>query len=142
MVTLLFALVAGILSTGFAQEIRRHAFLRTWNIVAKVPFFHKVGAATIGEVARLLRPRDYPTGAVIVRRGDAGDCMYFIASGEVEIALDPEPLRLESGEFFGEIALLTGAPRTATVLATQACTLLRLDIAEFRELTGRQPDLA
>jgi voltage-gated potassium channel len=136
------ALVAGILATGFAQEVRRHAFLHTWNIVAKVPFFQTIGATTIGEVARLLRPREYPAGAVIVRRGEPGDCMYFVASGEVEIELDPEPLRLGSGEFFGEIALLTGAPRTATVIAAQACTLLRLDIAEFRELMGRQPDLA
>jgi len=43
---------------------------------------------------------------------------------------------------FGEIALLTGARRTATVVATRACTLLRLDIADFREPMGRQPDLA
>ena len=138
------ALIAGILATAFAQEIRRHAFLRTWDIVAKVPFFLTIGAATIAEVARLLRPRDYPAGAVIVRRGEAGDCMYFIASGEVEVELEPgcEALRLQAGEFFGEIALLTGAARTATVVAAQACTLLRLDVVDFRELMGRQPDLA
>jgi len=136
------ALVAGILATGFAQEMRRYAFLRTWNIVAKVPFFQTVGASIIAEVARLLRPRDYPAGAVIVRRGEPGDCMYFIASGEVEIEISPEPLRLGTGEFFGEIALLTGTPRTATIVAAEPCTLLRLDIAEFRELMGRQPDLA
>lgn len=136
------ALMAGILATGFAQEIRRHAFLRTWNIVAKVPFFTTIGAATIAEVARLLRPRYYPAGAVIVRRGEPGDCMYFIASGEVEIALSPQPRRLGAGEFFGEISLLTGTARTATVVATQVCTLLRLDIADFRELMGRRPDLA
>ena len=136
------ALMAGILATAFAQEIRRHAFLRTWDVVAKVPFFTMIGAATIAEVARLLRPRDFPVGATIVRRGELGDCMYFIAAGEVEIELSPEPRRLEAGEFFGEIALLTGAARTATVVATRACTLLRLDIADFRELMGRQPDLA
>ena len=138
------ALIAGILATAFAQEIRRHAFLRTWDIVAKVPFFTMIGAAAIAEVARLLRPRDYPAGAVIMRRGEPGDCMYFIASGEVEVAVEPgsEPLRLQAGEFFGEIALLTGAARTATVVATQGCTLLRLDIVDFRELIGRQPDLA
>ncbi len=136
------ALVAGILATSFAQELRRYAFLRTWNIVAKVPFFQTIGASTIAEVARLLRPRDFPAGAVIVRRGEPGDCMYFIASGEVEIELSPAPLRLATGDFFGEIALLTGTPRTATVVAAQACTLLRLDIVEFRELMGRQPDLA
>jgi voltage-gated potassium channel len=136
------ALVAGILATSFAQEMRRSAFLRTWNIVAKVPFFQTIGASTIAEVARLLRPRDYPAGAVIVRRGEPGDCMYFIASGEVEIEISPDPLRLGAGEFFGEIALLKGTPRTATVVAAEACTLLRLDIVEFRELMGRQPDLA
>ena len=138
------ALIAGILATAFAQEIRRHAFLRTWDIVAKVPFFTMIGAAAIAEVARLLRPRDYPAGAVIMRRGESGDCMYFIASGEVEVAVEPgsESLRLQPGEFFGEIALLTGAARTATVVATQACTLLQLDIVDFRELIGRQPDLA
>jgi voltage-gated potassium channel len=136
------ALVAGILATAFAQEMRRYAFLRTWNIVAKVPFFQTIGAAVIAEVARLLRPRDYPAGAVIVRRGEPGDCMYFIASGEVEIEIGPEPLRLGTGEFFGEIALLTGTPRTATVVAAEPCTLLRLDIVEFRELMGRQPELA
>jgi voltage-gated potassium channel len=136
------ALLAGILANGFAQEIRRHAFLRTWNIVAKVPFFQTVGASTIAEVARLLRPRDYPAGAVIVRLGEPGDCMYFIASGAVEIVISPQPLRLGAGEFFGEIALLTGTPRTATVVALEPCTLLRLDILEFRELVGRQPDLA
>ena len=136
------ALLAGILATGFAREMRRYAFLRTWNIVAKVPFFQSVGASTIAEVARLLRPRDYPAGAVIVRRGEPGDCMYFIASGEVEIEISPQPLRLGAGEFFGEIALLTGTPRTATVIAAESCTLLRLDIVEFRVLMGRQPDLA
>jgi voltage-gated potassium channel len=136
------ALVAGILATAFAQEMRRYAFLRTWNIVAKVPFFQTIGAAVIAEVARLLRPRDYPAGAVIVRRGEPGDCMYFIASGEVEIEIGPEPLSLGTGEFFGELALLTGTPRTATVVAAEPCTLLRLDIVEFRELMGRQPELA
>ncbi len=136
------ALVAGILATGFAQEMRRYAFLRTWNIVAKVQFFQTIGASVIAEVARLLRPRDYPAGAVIVRRGEPGDCMYFIASGEVEIEIAPAPLRLGTGDFFGEIALLTGTPRTATVVAAEPCTLLRLDIVEFRELMGRQPELA
>lgn len=137
-----FALWAGILATGFAEETRRREFLRTWDLVAKVPFFHDIGAATIADVARLLRPREYPAGAVIVRRGEHGDCMYFVASGEVEIQLMPEPVLLGAGQFFGEIALLTGSRRTASVVATRQCTLLSLDIADFRELIGRQPDLA
>jgi voltage-gated potassium channel len=139
---LVFALWAGILATGFAEETRRREFLRTWDLVAKVPFFHNIGASTIADVARLLRARHYPAGNVIVRRGEAGDCMYFVVAGEVEIQLAPQPIRLGPGEFFGEIALLTGGPRTATVVAVQRCTLLILDIVDFRQLIGRQPDLA
>jgi voltage-gated potassium channel len=139
---LVFALMAGILATGYADEMRRREFLRTWDLVAKVPFFHNLGATLIAEVARLLRVRDYPMNAVIVRRGEPGDCMFFIVEGEVEIELQPEPLRLEAGAFFGELALLTGAPRNATVTAILPCTLLTLDIVDFFELLGRQPGLA
>jgi voltage-gated potassium channel len=139
---LVLALSAGILATGFAEEMRRYAFLRTWSIVAKVPFFRQVGASIIAEVAWLLRPLNFPAGAVVVRRGERGDCMYFIATGAVEIRLPGAPLRLGEGDFFGEIALLTGAPRSATVVAVAPATLLRLDIVEFRDLMGRRPDLA
>jgi voltage-gated potassium channel len=139
---LVFALWAGILASGYAEELRRREFLRTWDLVAKVPFFHAVGAAVIADVARLLRPRDYPAGAVIMRRGEHGDCMFFVASGEVQVRLMPEPIFLGPGTFFGELALLTGEPRNATIVATRACTLLSLDIVDFRQLLGRQPDLA
>jgi voltage-gated potassium channel len=136
------ALWAGILASGYAEEIRRREFLRTWDLVAKVPFFHDFGAAAIADVAQLLRPRDYPAGAVIMRRGQRGDCMYFVASGELEIRGRPEAISYGPGDFFGEIALLTGAPRNATIAAVTKCTLLRLDIVDFRQLLGRQPELA
>jgi voltage-gated potassium channel len=136
------ALWAGILATGYFEETRRREFLRTWDLVAKVPFFHDVGAAVIADVAQLLRPRDYPAGAVIVRRGERGDCMYFVVSGEVEIRVMPESIHTGPGGFFGEVALLTGDPRNATVVARRQCTLLRLDIVDFRQLLGRQPELA
>jgi voltage-gated potassium channel len=137
-----FALWAGILATGFSEETRRREFLRTWDLVAKVPFFHDVGAAVIADVAQLLRPRDYPAGSVIVRRGERGDCMYFVASGELEIRGRSVSISYAPGDFFGEVALLTGDPRNATIVAVSQCTLLRLDIVDFRQLLGRQPELA
>jgi voltage-gated potassium channel len=139
---LVFALWAGILATGFTEETRRREFLRTWDLVAKVPFFHDIGATIIAEVAHLLRPHEFPAGAVIMRRGDPGDCMYFIASGEVEIRLGPSPVHLGPGAFFGEVALLTGDLRNATVVATRRSTLLALDIVDFRGLLAHQPELA
>lgn len=139
---LIFALWTGILVNGYAEELRRRDFLRTWELVAKVPFFHNIGASLIAEVARLLRPRDYPEGAVIVRRGEPGDCMYFVVEGEVDIQLPSGSVYLGAGQFFGELALLTGDPRNATVAATRNCTLLALDIVDFHELLARQPELA
>ena len=140
---LVFALWAGILATGYADEMRRRQFLRTWELVAKVPFFHNLGASLIAEVARLLRVRDYPSNAVIVRRGEPGDCMQFcVVEGEVEVQVEPKNLRFGAGFFFGEAALLTGAPRNATVTANGPCVLLALDIVDFFELLSRQPELA
>jgi voltage-gated potassium channel len=139
---LIFALWTGIIVNGYAEELRRREFLRTWELVARVPFFHNIGASLIAEVARLLRPRDYPRGAVIMRRGEPGDCMYFVVEGEYEVQLQTGPIRLGAGHFFGELALLTGDPRNATVVATDDCKLLVLDIVDFHELLARQPELA
>lgn len=139
---LIFALWTGIIVNGYGEELRRREFLRTWELVAKVPFFHNIAASLIAEVARLLRSRDYPAGAVIMRRGEPGDCMYFVVDGEVEIQLQSGPLYLGSDNFFGELALLTGEPRNATVIAAHPCTVLSLDIVDFHELLARQPELA
>ena len=68
--------------------------------------------------------------------------MYFIASGEVEVRLEPKPIRLGQGSFFGEIALLEGGPRMATVATTVPTTLLILDVSDFRAFTALHPDLA
>ena len=136
-----FALWAGILATGFSQEMRRRAFLRTWDLVARVPLFHDVGAVVIAEVAQRLRPREVSAGTMIVRKGEPGDCMYFIVHGEVEVQLVADMPRLGDGAFFGELSLITGAPRNANAVATKPTQLLSLDIADFRDLAARHPDL-
>jgi CRP-like cAMP-binding protein len=68
--------------------------------------------------------------------------MYFIVSGEVEVRINPQPIRLGAGSFFGEFALLDGGPRTATVVTTTAATLLILDVSDFRAFTAHHPELA
>ncbi len=138
---LLFALWAGILATEFAYEMRRQEFLQTWDLVAKVPYFQDANAASIADVARLLKPREMAAGTIVMRRGEPGDSMYFIVEGEIEIRLKPEPVRLGPGNFFGEIALITGGPRTATAVARRKSMLLALDIVDFREIAARHPEL-
>jgi len=137
-----FALWAGIFASGFSQELRRRDFLHTWELVARVPLFKDVGAATIAEVAELLRPKKYPAGAVIFWEGQRGDCMYFIVDGEVEVAINAQTYLLESGDFFGEVALIAGGRRTGRAAALEPCTLLMLDIADFHGLAVKQPELS
>ncbi|MEI8393103.1 MAG: cyclic nucleotide-gated ion channel [Rhodospirillaceae bacterium] len=138
---IVFALWAGILATGFSQEMRRRAFLRTWDLVSRVPLFRDVGAAVISEVAQRLRPREVGRGTVILRKGEVGDCMYFIVHGEVVVDLGPTFLHLRDGAFMGELSLITGARRNASAMATRQTQLLILDIADFRDLAARHPDL-
>ncbi|MDI1345455.1 MAG: cyclic nucleotide-gated ion channel [Pseudolabrys sp.] len=137
-----FGLLTGILATGFAAEHRRREFIRNWDLVTGVPFLRNLDAPAIIELTRMLRRLDLPERSIVVRRGRPGDCMYFIAHGEVEVKVEPQPVRLGPGSFFGEFALLDGGPRSATVTTTMASTLLVLDVTDFRAFTAHHPALA
>jgi len=137
-----FGLWTGILATGFAAESRRRNFIQIWDLVSKVPFFQTLDPSAIAEITHMLRRLEVPGRTAVIRRGRVGDCMYFIAEGEVEVELRPAPVRLGAGAFFGELALLGDSIRTANVSTTQPTTLLILDLADFRTLTAHHPELA
>ena len=136
-----FGLWTGILATGFAAETRRDNFLKTWESVSRVPFFATLGPSAIADVTHMLRTIDLPARAMIIRKGQAGDCMYFIASGEVEVDLPGKKVRLGEGAFFGEMALLGNNLRSANITTTKLSKLLVLDLVDFRLLMARHPDL-
>lgn len=136
------ALLAGILATGFSEEVKRRDFLRIWELVARVPLFAGIGAQAIADVVARLRARYYPAGAVVVRRGAPGDSMFFIATGEVEVRLSPESIVLSEGMFFGEMALLDRRPRSADIVTLTPCTMLILNMPDFFQLAGQHPALA
>jgi voltage-gated potassium channel len=137
-----FGLWTGILATGFAAETRRDNFLKTWESVSKVPFFAALGPAAIADVTHMLRTMDLPARTTIIRKGQQGDCMYFIADGEVEVDLPGKKVRLGDGAFFGEMALLGNNLRSANIMTTRVSQLLVLDLVDFRMLMARHPDLA
>jgi len=137
-----FGLWTGILATGFAAETRRDNFLKTWESVSKVPFFAALGPAAIADVTHMLRTMDLPARTMIIRKGQAGDCMYFIASGEAEVDLPGKKVTLGEGAFFGEMALLGNNLRSANITTTRVSRLLVLDLVDFRLLMARHPDLA
>ena len=137
----IFALWAGIIANAFAEELKRRNFLKSWDLIADVPFFQTLGAAAIADIVRLVRVRDVAAGTVVIRKGQTGDSMYFIVTGEATVMFASEPVTLRPGAFFGEMALLFGTRRSATVVMTKPSVLLVLDIADFRELAGRRPEL-
>jgi voltage-gated potassium channel len=137
-----YALPVGIIASGFAREIQRRDFVVTWAMVARVPLFKSLDAEQVGRIANLLRSRVVPSGTAIVRRGEPGDCMYFIAAGSAEVQIQPKPVRLSDGDFFGEMALIHDAPRGATVVALTRCQLLILDADDFRSLAQSEPRIA
>ena len=137
-----FGLWTGILATGFANESRRRNFIETWDLVSKVPFFQTLDPTAITEITHMLRRVEVPERTAVIRRGRVGDCMYFIAAGEVEVDVAPTPVRLGVGAFFGELALLGDSIRTANVATTKPSTLLILDLADFRKLMAHYAELA
>jgi CRP-like cAMP-binding protein len=97
------------------------------------------------EIANLLREevsqeRAYSQGTVILRGGEAGDSIFLISSGSVQVTLwgTSGPLFplavLQAGEIFGEMAVLERRPRSATVLAKENCLLLEIAGEEIRKL--------
>ena len=90
-------------------------------------------------VARLLTPRFAVPDERIVRKGDPGDTVFFVASGAVEVMLPDRRVRLGTGEIFGEMALLTGQPRVADVVALTYCRLLVLRKLDFDRFLGTHP---
>ena len=89
---------------------------------------------------------EFPGGTLVLQEGEPGDCMYVIKRGEVEIftadAQGKERIlaRLKEGDFFGEISLLTGKPRTASVRTLLPTELVRLKKNDFDPLLAKHPE--
>ena len=138
----MIALPVGIIATAFSEMIHRRDFVVTWGMIAKVPLFAGLEAGDIADIMRLLRAQTVEPGAVIARRGDPAHSMYFVAAGEVDIVLQDKSVRLGPGHFFGEVAVLRRARRSATVTALTRTNLLVLDAHDLHGLMERAPRLA
>jgi MFS family permease len=117
--------------------------------VAGLPVFAGVGPARLEAILGRRRMRDVTAGEAIVRQGDQADRFFVILDGDFDVSRADEPgapaerLRtLSRDDVFGELGLLTGEPRSATVTARTAGRLLELEGADFLELVGSGPDLS
>jgi voltage-gated potassium channel len=139
---IMIALPVGIVANAFANQIHRRDFVITWNMVARVPLFAELKASEIAHIMQLLRAQQVEAGVVIARKGDEAHSMYFIADGEVEIEIGAKHIRLGRGHFFGEIAALRRARRSATASAVTRASLLVLDAHDLHALMEREPRIA
>jgi voltage-gated potassium channel len=139
---IMLALPVGIIATAFAEQIHRRDFIVTWSMIARVPLFAGLDAGEISDIMQLLRAQVAEPGEIVVRTGEPAHAMYFIAAGEVEVALQHKRVRLGSGQFFGEVSVLRRARRSATVTALTRANLLVLDAQDLHALMRRDPRVA
>src|SRR5450631_2819558 len=139
---IMMALPIGIIATAFSEQIHRRDFIVTWGMIARVPLFAELDAGEIADIMQLLRAQLAEPGQVVVREGDQAHSMYFIAAGEVEVALKKGRLRLGTGQFFGEVAVLSGSRRSGTATAITRCNLLALSAPDLHALMKRDPRIA
>jgi MFS family permease len=127
---------------GPALSRPRSAFEATIARIAELPLFVGVPAAPLEATLSRLRPRTVQAGEVIIRQGDPAELFYIIESGSFVVTQRGEDgservLRhIGADEIFGEIGLLRGSARTATVTAEADGVLLELDGADFLALVG------
>lgn len=113
----------------------------------QVPLFRELDDSLLSELCTLLAIERFPAGTRLFRAGDAGDSMFLVQSGRVQIKLSDTQgdevvlADLRSGEFFGELVLLDGRPRSADAVIMEDATLALLSRSTFLSLIGRRPGI-
>jgi CRP/FNR family cyclic AMP-dependent transcriptional regulator len=112
------------------------------NILLHIPVFQDLHKHELTVIKRILHQREYRDSEVIFKEGDVGLGMYIIVKGAVEIICGSEDHKLtelDEGDFFGELALLDDAPRTATAVAKTPTELLCFFKPELLDIISRNP---
>ena len=114
--------------------------------LSRLPLFADVSAETLARLEHRMRRREFAPRAVIVREGSSDDSAFLVLSGRVAVRRkDPESgiefllAELGEGEMFGEMALLTRKPRTASVVALEATTCGIIEQSDFDQLLAEHP---
>jgi CRP-like cAMP-binding protein len=117
------------------------------ELLRRVPLFSGIEPSKLKLLAYTSDVVTYEPGQVLVRIGDAGDAAYVIITGDADVTVpadggDITVAELHDGDFFGEIAILCDTPRTATVMAKNELTALRIRKEPFFQLLLQFPEMA
>ncbi len=111
--------------------------------LSEVPIFVGCSKKELQTIAKTIREIDHPAGTVIATEGEPGAGLFVIEKGQAEVTIGGKRVnKLKKGDFFGEMALLDGGPRTATVTATTDIELWALTEWVFRGLLVEHPTIA
>jgi CRP-like cAMP-binding protein len=114
---------------------------RDWaRVLAELPLFQDVGRRQLNKIAALARVGQFPSGTVVIQQGEPGDAFHLILSGRARV-LSKRPQILRPGDYFGEMALLDGAERSATVVAENELQTMRIPRAPFLRLLKSEPTI-
>jgi CRP-like cAMP-binding protein len=109
------------------------------EVLATFPLFAHVGKRRLRKLVRKARLTEVAPGARVLSKGESDDSLYVILSGAATTIGTPAPRRLRTGDYFGELALVDGAPRSATVVATEELHVMALPRRSVLRLARRQP---
>ena len=108
----------------------------------RTPLFAGLDRQHLQDVLSVGQRVSYQPGQAIVERGDPGDAMYIVVGGAAEVDVGGRYHRLERGDFFGEMAVLAGKPREATVKAVEPLEALRIPADDFQAFLATNPQIA
>jgi CPA2 family monovalent cation:H+ antiporter-2 len=137
----LAVLERGLAVARRASEPAVNLGLQPTQLMGKFAVFADLDANQRAELLSLFKPRSAAPGERVIRVGEEGTEMFFISSGAVEVSIGNKKVHLGPGEFFGEMALLTGERRTADVTAIDYCLFLVITKDDFDRFIARYPDL-
>jgi CPA2 family monovalent cation:H+ antiporter-2 len=118
-----------------------HKTLSPEELVDHFPMFGTLSPEQREVVLLHLQPASAQPGERVIHRGDQADAAYFISAGEVEVSVAGQHIRLGPGNFFGEMALISGQPRSADVTALDYTKFLKLTVDDFDEILRRYPEI-
>lgn len=126
-----------------AREAPRTMGKEWAGVLADLPLFEGLSKRQLGKIAKLGVARRLAPLTPIVRQGDTGNAFYVILTGNAVVRrAGRRNVVLEPGDFFGEMALLDGAPRTAMVEATNEVEVMVIPRSGFRRMLRAEPDIA
>lgn len=117
------------------------------NLLAQVDLFRDLGPEDLAMLTDRMQEQYYRPGAAVIRSGDAGESMFVLSEGLVSVRIaaaedEVDVARLAPGDFFGEMSLLTGEPRSATVVAVTDATIYEIRKDDMAALFDRNPGAA